>query len=155
MVLLNVSISFHYLALRERGREGGCVPSPWFLPRIFLWRTQSIVGEGEVPTPRAILTGTSNRNSWFQCCGTGIVLMQSGFSQFYAYKRRLKQICRRCQLHWWQIMVTISGCWDLKVSLKKKLCLNVDSTTRRCLNKILKLFWLKNFSTCHRCQWHR
>ncbi len=39
------------------------------------------------------------------------------------YQRHWRQICRRCQWHRWQIMGTISGCWDLKVNLKAKMFL--------------------------------
>ncbi len=37
---------------------------------------------------------------------------------FYRWK-----ICHRCQCHRWQLMGTISGCWDLKVNLKAKMFL--------------------------------
>ncbi len=39
------------------------------------------------------------------------------------YQRHRRQICPRCQWRWWQIMGTISGCWDLKVNLKAKMYL--------------------------------
>ena len=41
----------------------------------------------------------------------------------HRYQRRRRQICHRCQWHRWQIMGTISGCWDLKVNLKAKMYL--------------------------------
>ncbi len=41
----------------------------------------------------------------------------------HRYQRHRRQICRRCQWHRWQIMGTISGCLDLKVSLKAKMFL--------------------------------
>ncbi len=41
----------------------------------------------------------------------------------HRYQRHRRQICHRCQWHRWQIMETISGCWDLKVSLKAKMFL--------------------------------
>ncbi len=52
----------------------------------------------------------------------------------HRYQRRRRQICHRCQWHRWQIMGTISGCWDLKVNLKAKMYLYVNSTSQRCLN---------------------
>ncbi len=64
-------------------------------------------------------------------------------------------ICHRCQRHQWQNMVTISGCRLLKVNLKAKIYIFVNSTTQRCPNKIIKNFCLKIFSICHRCQRHR
>jgi hypothetical protein len=39
------------------------------------------------------------------------------------YQQHRRQICHRCQRHWWQIMGTISGCCDLKVNLKAKMYL--------------------------------
>jgi len=44
-------------------------------------------------------------------------------------------------------MATISGCRQLKVNLKAKIYLYVNSTTQRCPNKIIKIFLLENF--CH------
>ena len=38
----------------------------------------------------------------------------------HRYQQRRRQICHRCHWHRWQIMGTISGCWDLKVNLKAK-----------------------------------
>ncbi len=69
------------------------------------------------------------------------------FDKFYAYKIRLKQICRRCQLHRWQIMGTISDCLLVhrKVNLRKKIYLYVNSTTQRCPNKIFKTFLIEDF----------
>jgi hypothetical protein len=36
-------------------------------------------------------------------------------------------------------MGTKSGCWDLKVNLKAKMYLQVNSTSQRCPNKIIKI----------------
>jgi hypothetical protein len=41
----------------------------------------------------------------------------------HRYQRHRRQICHRCKWHRWQIMGTISGCWDLKVNLKAKMFL--------------------------------
>ena len=42
-------------------------------------------------------------------------------------------------------MATISGCRQLKVNLKAKIYLYVNSTTQRCPNKIIKIFLLESF----------
>ncbi len=42
-----------------------------------------------------------------------------------------------------------------KVNLMAKIYIYVSSTTQRWPNKIIKIFWLKIFSICHRCRWHR
>ncbi len=57
------------------------------------------------------------------------------------------QICHRCQRFWhrWQIMGTISGCRHLKVNLKAKIYIYVNSTTKRCPKKIIKIFLLEDF----------
>ncbi len=47
--------------------------------------------------------------------------------------------------HRWQIMGTISGCRHLKVNLKAKFYIYVNSTTQRCQNKIIKIFLLEGF----------
>ncbi len=44
----------------------------------------------------------------------------------------------------WQ-MATISGCRHLKVNLKAKIYIHVNSTTQRCPNKIIKIFLLEGF----------
>jgi hypothetical protein len=44
-------------------------------------------------------------------------------------------------------MATISGCRQLKVNLKAKIYIYVNSTTQRCPNKIIKIFLLESF--CH------
>jgi hypothetical protein len=54
----------------------------------------------------------------------------------HRYQRHQRKICHQCQWHRWQIMGTISGCWDLKVNLKAKMYLWVNSTSQRCPNKI-------------------
>ncbi len=54
-----------------------------------------------------------------------------------------------------QTMGLISGCRYLKVNLKAKMYICVNSTIQRCPNKIIKLFWLKIFLICRRCQRHR
>ncbi len=65
------------------------------------------------------------------------------------------QICLRCQRHRWQTMWLISGCRNLKVNLKAKIYIYVNSTIQRCHNKIFKIFLIKDFLICHRCQQHR
>jgi hypothetical protein len=42
-------------------------------------------------------------------------------------------------------MATISGCRHLKVNLKAKIYIFVNSTTQRCPNKIIKIFQLEGF----------
>jgi hypothetical protein len=42
-------------------------------------------------------------------------------------------------------MATISGCIHLKVNLKAKIYIYVNSTSQRCPNKIIKIFQLENF----------
>jgi hypothetical protein len=51
-------------------------------------------------------------------------------------------------------MRTISGCRHLKVNLKAKIYIDVNSTMGA-QTKLLKFFCLKIFSICHRCRWHR
>ncbi len=53
--------------------------------------------------------------------------------------------CHRYQRRRWQIMATISGCRHLKVNLKAKIYIYVNSTTQRCSNKIIKIFLLEGF----------
>jgi hypothetical protein len=51
------------------------------------------------------------------------------------------------------IMATISGCRHLKVNLKAKIYIYVNSTTQRCPNKIISIFLLEgffHFQVCHR-----
>ncbi len=42
-------------------------------------------------------------------------------------------------------MATISGCRLLRVNLKAKIYIYVNSTTQRCPNKIIKIFLLEGF----------
>jgi hypothetical protein len=49
-------------------------------------------------------------------------------------------------------METISGCRLLEVNMKAKIYIYGNSTIQRCPNKIIKFFWLKIFSICHRRQ---
>ncbi len=44
----------------------------------------------------------------------------------------------------------ISSCRYLKVNMKAKMYICVNSTIQRCPNKIIKIFWLKIFLICHR-----
>ncbi len=76
------------------------------------------------------------------------------FRIFFENSRRYSQVKvhHRCQRHRWQIMRTISGCRDLKVNLKAKIYIYVNSTTQRCPNKIIEIFLLEDFSICHRCR---
>ncbi len=53
--------------------------------------------------------------------------------------------CHWYQRHRRQIMGTISSCRHLKVNLKAKIYLYVNSTTQRCPNKIIKSFPLEDF----------
>ncbi len=55
------------------------------------------------------------------------------------------QICHRYKQNRWQIMGTISGCRHLKVNLKAKIYIYINSTTQRCPNKIIKIFLLEDF----------
>ncbi len=55
------------------------------------------------------------------------------------------QICHLHQRHRWQIMGKILGCKHLKVNLKAKVYIYVNSTTQRCPNKIIKIFLLEDF----------
>ena len=50
-----------------------------------------------------------------------------------------RQICR------WQTMLLISGCRYLKVNLKAKIYIYVNSTIQRCPNKIIKIFLIEDF----------
>ncbi len=72
-----------------------------------------------------------------------------GFFSFVENSRRYSQVKvhHRYQRHRWQIIVIISDCLHLKVNLKEKMYLNVNSTTQRCPPKALKLFWSKVFFT--------
>jgi hypothetical protein len=58
----------------------------------------------------------------------------------HRYQRHRRQICHRCQ-----IMATISGCRHLKVNLKAKIYIYVNSITQRCPNKMIKIFLLEGF----------
>jgi hypothetical protein len=42
-------------------------------------------------------------------------------------------------------MATISGCRHLKVNLKAKIFIYVNSTTQRCPNKTIKIFQFEDF----------
>ncbi len=63
----------------------------------------------------------------------------------HRYQQHRRQICHRRRWHLWQIMATISGCRHLKVNLKAKIYIYVNSTTQRCQNKIIKIFLLEGF----------
>ena len=60
-------------------------------------------------------------------------------------QRHRRQICHRCQQHRWQTMVLISGCRYLKVNLKAKIYIHVNSSIQRCPNKIIKNFLIEDF----------
>ncbi len=53
--------------------------------------------------------------------------------------------CHRYQRHRRQIIRTISGFRHLKVNLKAKMYIYVNSTTQKCPNKIIKIFLLEDF----------
>ncbi len=50
----------------------------------------------------------------------------------HGYQWHRRGNCCRCQRHWWQIMGTISDCWHLKVNMKEKKVIYVNSTSQRC-----------------------
>ncbi len=62
--------------------------------------------------------------------------------------------CHWYQRHRWQTMGLISGCRYLKVNLKARIYIYVNSTIQRCPNKIIKKFLIEDFFICHRCQRH-
>ncbi len=68
-------------------------------------------------------------------------------SNFFENSQRYSQVKvhHRYQRHQWQIKGTISGCWDLRVNLKAKVYLWVNSTSQRCPNKIIKTFMIEDF----------
>ncbi len=63
----------------------------------------------------------------------------------HRYQWHWRQICHRYQRHRWQIIATTSGCRHLKVNLKAKIYIYVNSTTKRCPNKIIKIFLIEDF----------
>ncbi len=66
------------------------------------------------------------------------------------------QICHWCHSPWWQIMETISGCRHLKVNLKAKIYIYMLTLLPIGFEtNLLKFFWFKIFSICHRCKWHQ
>ncbi len=65
---------------------------------------------------------------------------------------RIFSNCHWCHWYRWQNMEKISGCRLLKENFKAKIYIYFNSTTQRCPNKIIKIFWLKIFSICHRCK---
>ncbi len=68
-------------------------------------------------------------------------------SNFFENPQRYSQVRvrHRYQRHGWQKMGTISDCWHLKVNLKQKFYLSVNSLTQRCPNKIIKTFLIEEF----------
>ncbi len=65
----------------------------------------------------------------------------------HQYQWHRRQIGHRCRWHRWHIMGTISGCRHLKLNLKAKIYIYINSTTQRCPNKIIKILQLEDF--CH------
>jgi hypothetical protein len=66
----------------------------------------------------------------------------------HRYQQHWCQICHQC--HWcywyrWQIIGTISDCWHLKMNLKEKIVLYVNSTTQRFPKKIRETFQIEDF----------
>ncbi len=59
-------------------------------------------------------------------------------------QRYQRQICRRFQRHRWQIMGTKPGCRHLKVNVKAKAYIYVNSTFQRCPNKIINIFLIED-----------
>ncbi len=73
----------------------------------------------------------------------------------HRYQRHRRQICHQCQRHRWQTLRLVSGWGYLKVNLKAKIYIYVNSTIQRCSNKIIKIFLIEVFFICHRCQRNR
>ncbi len=72
------------------------------------------------------------------------------FQNCHRYQRHRRQICHR-----WKTMGTISGCRYLKVNLKAKIYIYVNSTIQSCPNTKIKIFLIEDFFVCHWCQRHR
>jgi hypothetical protein len=53
--------------------------------------------------------------------------------------------CYQVRWDWGQIMGPISGCRLLKVNLKTKIYICINSSTQRCPNKIIKIFLIEDF----------
>ncbi len=63
----------------------------------------------------------------------------------HRYQRHRRQVCHRCRWYRWQTMRLISGWGGLKVNLKAKIYIYVNSTIQRCPNKIITIFLIKDF----------
>jgi hypothetical protein len=61
------------------------------------------------------------------------------------YQRHRQQILPQFYWYRWQTIGTISGCRYLKVNLKAKIYIYVNSTIQRCPNKIIKIFLIEDF----------
>ncbi len=57
----------------------------------------------------------------------------------------LIKVHHRYQRHRWQIIGRTSVCRHLKVNLKAKIYIYVNSTTQRCPNKLIKIFLIEDF----------
>ncbi len=68
----------------------------------------------------------------------------SNFSENSQRYLQLK-VDHQCQRHRWQTMRLISGWGYLKVNLKAKIYVYVNSTIQRCPNKIIKMFLIADF----------
>ncbi len=99
---------------------------------------------------------------WYQCCGSGSVCFYASWILLSSSKRVRKTMIatiwwllfdHQCQRHRWRTMGFISGCRYLKVNLKAKIYIYVNSTIQRRPNRIIQI--LKIFFICHRCRWHR
>ena len=78
-------------------------------------------------------------------------------SSFFENLRRYSQlkVDHWYQRHQWKTMRSISGWGYLKVNMKAKINIYVNSTIQRCPNKIIKIFLSEDFFICHRCQRHQ
>ncbi len=84
------------------------------------------------------------RHRWQILPPVSLVLLTLAAS-CHRFQQHRQKICHRCQRQRWQIMGTISGCRHLKVNLKAKIYICVNSTTQRCPNKIIKIFLIEGF----------
>jgi hypothetical protein len=95
------------------------------------------------PVPLVLLTPVANMPTVSTILAANLPpVSTTSVANCYRYQRHRRQICHRCQR---QIMGTISGCRHLKVNLKAEIYINVNSTTQRCPNKIVKIFLLEDF----------